>query len=32
MKKKLEEAWMEIELGKYKTLNKEDFLKELAKW
>ena len=30
--KDIEEAWKEIEQGRYKTMEKEDFLKELKKW
>jgi len=29
---KTEEAWKQIEQGKFKTMKVEDFLKELKKW
>jgi len=30
--KRTEEAWKEIEIGKYASYSKEEFLKELKKW
>lgn len=30
--KEIEDAWKEIEQGKCKTMNKNNFLKELEKW
>jgi len=30
--KEVEEAWNEIETGKFKKMKKEEFLKELDKW
>ncbi|MDE1860449.1 MAG: AbrB/MazE/SpoVT family DNA-binding domain-containing protein [Candidatus Micrarchaeota archaeon] len=30
--KAVEEAWKDIEHGRYKVLNADDFSKELAKW
>ncbi len=30
--KEVEEAWTEIETGKFKKMKKEEFLKELDKW
>jgi len=30
--KEIEEAWKEIEQGKFRTLEKEAFLKEIKKW
>ncbi len=30
--KEIEEAWKEIEQGKFKTMAKKDFLEEIKKW